>query len=64
MNFKTFQVIAKLLCNLLDISTSHEYASILPKYGNESWFPVSCAIPPEVYKYSEAVVRLGEKIVD
>ena len=23
------------------------------------WFPVSCAIPPEIYKYSEAVVRLG-----
>ena len=26
---------------------------------NESWFPVSCAIPPEMYKYSEAVVRVG-----
>ena len=22
-------------------------------------FSVSCAIPPEVYKYSEAVIRLG-----
>ena len=26
-----FQVIAKLLCNLLDISAFHEYASILSK---------------------------------
>ena len=26
-----FKEIVKLLCNLLDISTSHEYASILPK---------------------------------
>ena len=33
---KTFHGIAKLLCNLLDISTSHEYASILQKLGNNS----------------------------
>ena len=33
---RTFHVITKLLCNLLDISTSHEYASILPKLGNDS----------------------------
>ena len=59
MTSRTFQVIAKLLCNLIDISISHEYASILPNKSNESWFLVSCAIPPEVYKYSEAVVRLG-----
>ena len=31
MTSRIFQVIAKLLCNLLDISTSHEYANILPK---------------------------------
>ena len=31
MTSRIFQVIAKLLCNLLDISASHEYASILPK---------------------------------
>ena len=35
MTSRTVYVIAKLLCNLLDISTSHEYASILPKFGNE-----------------------------
>ena len=23
----------------------------------------SCAIPPEVYKYSEAVVRLGDRMI-
>ena len=38
MTSRVFQVIAKLLCNLLDISTSHE-----------------------VYKYSKAVVRLGDQ---
>ena len=31
MTSRIFQVIVKLVCNLLDISTSHEYASILPK---------------------------------
>ena len=32
--------------NLLDISTSHEYANVLPKLGSASWFLVCCAIPP------------------
>ena len=31
MTSRTFFVTAKILYNLLDISTSHEYASILPK---------------------------------
>ena len=28
---RTFHAIAKCLCNLLDISASYEYASVLPK---------------------------------
>ena len=31
MTYRIFQIIVKLLCNLLDISTPHEYASVLPK---------------------------------
>ena len=53
--------IVKELCNTLDISISHEYASISPHYGYESWLPESFAIPPKLYKKSEALVRLDSR---
>ena len=33
---RSFHAIAKLLCNLLDISTFHGYAIALPKLDNDS----------------------------
>ena len=51
----------KILWNLLDISTSHEYNNILPKLGNASWYHGCCAIPPaNIYRVKMYIVRVEE----